>query len=58
LTFSGLVDAKDEDDLKNKLFSCEEHWNKEESSFLPPGQKPKFYDYILEKVLHRLYYHY
>jgi hypothetical protein len=53
LTFSGLVDAKDENDLRNKLFSCKEAWNKEESCYLPPGQKPKFYDYILIPTLRR-----
>jgi hypothetical protein len=53
LTFSGLVDAKDENDLRNKLFSCKEAWNKEESRYLPPGQKPKFYDYILILTLRR-----
>jgi hypothetical protein len=45
-TLSRLVDAKDENDLRNKLLSCKEAWNKEESRYLPPGQKPKFYDYI------------
>jgi hypothetical protein len=46
-TLSRLVDAKDENDLRNKLLSCKEAWNKEESRYLPPGQKRKFYDYIL-----------
>ncbi|CAB4013582.1 Zinc finger and SCAN domain-containing 22 [Paramuricea clavata] len=48
-----LVDAKDENDLRNKLFSCKEAWNKEEGRYLPPGQKPKFYDYILILTLRR-----
>jgi hypothetical protein len=53
LTFSGIVDAKDGNDLRNKLFSCKEAWNKEDSRYLPPGQKPKCYDYILILTLRR-----
>ncbi|CAB4017313.1 Mitogen-activated kinase kinase kinase A [Paramuricea clavata] len=47
---NGLVDAKDEDDLRTKLSHCKDVWNRKESSYLPPNKKPKFYQYILEKV--------
>ena len=48
---SGLVDAEDEEDLKAKLLCCKDAWNEKESLFIRQDQPPKFYQYILDKVL-------
>ena len=36
--------------MRSNLGSCKNVWNNIESSYLPSGAKPQFYDYILEKV--------
>jgi hypothetical protein len=48
--YTGLVDVDDEEDLKIKLLTRKDVWNKKESSYLPKGGMPTFYKHILDKV--------
>ena len=50
------MDANDEDDLKAKLLSKKEEWNKKERKYLPEGKTPTFYNYLLAKVKNNVHY--
>ena len=46
----GLLDADDPDDFRARLSSVKDVWDQREQEYLPRGTKPKFHDYILNRV--------
>ena len=49
--FTGLVDCENEDDIRSRVASLKVKWDNLENTYLPKDQRPKFHDYISEKVL-------
>ena len=48
--FTGLLDAKDEEDFTTKLANLQHKWNTLERKHLSSGSEPHFYEYISSKV--------